>query len=80
MAIQSVRNLLYIVHTTHDSKRPVHQAIQYHWILDGLHIGNSSNKRTCIWKVGLGFRVKVSVRCTYHRILINKTQMQDMSN
>ena len=28
-------NLLFIIHTTHDSKWPVHQAIHYHWILDG---------------------------------------------
>ena len=30
-----LRNLLYIVHTTYDSKWPVHQAVQYHWVLDG---------------------------------------------
>ena len=27
---------MYIVHTTHDSKLPVHQVVHYHWILDGL--------------------------------------------
>ena len=29
-------NLLYIVHTTHDSKWSVYQAAQYHWILESL--------------------------------------------
>ena len=38
MATHPMRNLLYILHTTHDPtcKWPVHQAIQYHWTLDGL--------------------------------------------
>ena len=30
MATHSIRNLLYIVHTTHDSNWPVHLAIQCH--------------------------------------------------
>ena len=34
MATHSMRNLLYIVHTTCDPKWPVHQAI--HWIWGGL--------------------------------------------
>ena len=35
MATHSMKNSLYIIHTNHDSKWPVHQAVQYHWMLDG---------------------------------------------
>ena len=31
-----ILKIIVYVRTTHDSKWPVHQAVQYHWILDGL--------------------------------------------
>ena len=49
---------MYTVHTTHDFKWPVHQAVQYRWILDDFPYRK-------YYIVVLGVYNKVMLQCPY---------------
>ena len=63
--LYAFRYLLFSKLCSHNVSRPIHQAIQYHWILDGLPYGNYSGSMSVQKSDLFGMQLKLFSEMTY---------------